>query len=83
MECWLYEQMEPFGDLRGDLQAGVVAATLVNLKLKPGAEPLSPSKFVPKWEWKPVAVKVQTLEEQLAVWNMVRMAQNATVKKDD
>ncbi len=77
----MYEQLEPFGDLRGDLQAGVVASTLVNLKLKPGASPLTPDKFFPKIDWKrKEAVKQMSPEEQLAAWNLIIAAQNATLK---
>jgi hypothetical protein len=31
-EWMAYDQLDPFGQVRGDLQAGIVASTLVNLQ---------------------------------------------------
>lgn len=50
-EWQAYYAMEPFGQERGDLQAGVVASTVVNLFKEKGDEPSQPSDF--KLEFKP------------------------------
>lgn len=34
-ECMAYDQMEPFGGPRGDLQAGIIAATITNMLRDP------------------------------------------------
>lgn len=78
LECMLYEQMEPFGGLRGDLQAGIIAATLVNLKLPRGSTPYMPDAFMPKWEWKPkTATEPMSVPEQIEQWNLIRTLQNS------
>lgn len=41
-----YFQIEPFGQTRADLQAGVVASTLVNIWSKKGARRSVPSDFL-------------------------------------
>lgn len=51
-EWMAFYQVEPFGDVRGDLQAGIVASTLANVyrdrKKKP--KPYNPEEFMPKFE---------------------------------
>ncbi|MCB0073270.1 MAG: DUF4035 domain-containing protein [Caldilineaceae bacterium] len=51
-EWMAFYQVEPFGDVRGDLQAGIVASTLANVyrdrKKKP--KPYKPEEFMPKFE---------------------------------
>lgn len=45
---WLaYYQVEPFGEFRADLRAGIITSNLMNLHLKKGAKPLQPSDFMP------------------------------------
>jgi len=48
---WLaFYDLDPFGDQRGDLQAGVVAAAIANYAGKVrsnGAGPASPTEFMP------------------------------------
>jgi hypothetical protein len=40
-------QLEPFGDLRADLRAGIVAATVANVNRAKGTSPAKPSQFMP------------------------------------
>jgi hypothetical protein len=51
---WLaYDSIEPIGDRRGDIQAGVVASTISNLirgAFSRDAEMLGPLDFVPRFE---------------------------------
>jgi hypothetical protein len=48
---WLaYYERDPFGDARGDLQAGIVAAAVANYAGKTrsaGSGPASPAEFMP------------------------------------
>lgn len=45
-EWMAYYKLEPFGQERGDLQAGLVAATVVNLFKDKGSKAASPADFV-------------------------------------
>ena len=45
-EWMAYYGLEPFGELRGDLQAGIVASTMVNMLSGKDAKKLSPGDFV-------------------------------------
>lgn len=42
--------VEPWGEWRGDLQAGVVAATVANCHRGKDAAPFRPSDFIPRPE---------------------------------
>ena len=64
IECMLYEQIEPFGDRRGDLNAGYICATIANVNRGERVEPFSPFDFMPKWDEKPKPKK-QSGQEQL------------------
>lgn len=48
LEWWYYDQLDPFGGVRGDVQAGVIASTLANInrdtKRKP--DPFTVQDFV-------------------------------------
>ncbi len=47
-----FYRQEPFGDTRGDVQAGIVAATVANMAGRTRTQQsgaASPSDFVPKW----------------------------------
>lgn len=46
-ECMAYDQMEPFGDMRGDLQAGIIASTIANFAGKISKKEVNPSDFMP------------------------------------
>ena len=48
-EWMAYYRLEPFGEERGDLRAGVVAATVANVNRDPKVrgEPYSPRDFMP------------------------------------
>ncbi len=41
-----YYRLEPFGAERGDLQAGIVASTLINAFQRKGNKPMQPSDFL-------------------------------------
>lgn len=42
-----YDRIEPFGPERGDLRAGIVAATVANVNRGKGQKPFSPTDFMP------------------------------------
>jgi hypothetical protein len=48
VEWRAYYELEPFGQARGDLQAGIVASTVVNLFRSEDAKPVGPSDFLLK-----------------------------------
>ena len=57
---WIaYYSINPFGEYRGDVQAGIIAATIANANPYRGknAKPLQPSDFFPKWDKKQEAKK--------------------------
>lgn len=61
---WIaYAQLEPFGEARADLRAGIVASTMANTARDPKKrkKPFEPEEFMPQFDKEP-----QTLEEQKA-----------------
>lgn len=65
MELMIAHQMEPFGDLRGDYQAGTIAAMIANVNRKPNSKPFGPDDFLLfKGPPKP---KQQTPEEMIRI----------------
>lgn len=57
-----YYGVEPFGDERADLRAGIVACTIANIHLKKGKDPLSALDFMPFAE-KPRNVAAERLRK--------------------
>lgn len=51
-EWFAYAQVEPFGEARADLRAGIVASTVANTArdTKKRQEPFKPSEFMPSFE---------------------------------
>jgi len=44
---WIaYNRIEPFGEERADLRAGMIASPLINIQLKKGATPTKPSQWL-------------------------------------
>lgn len=48
-EWMAYHELDPFGGERGDLQAGIIAATLANVNRSKGTQPYKPGDFMPKF----------------------------------
>ena len=46
-EWMAYAKLEPFGDLRADLRAGIVASTVANAQRGRKRRPLKPEDFMP------------------------------------
>lgn len=71
----LYEAIEPFGDRRGDIQAGMLASVLANIHRGKDTRPFSPTDFIPKFDLP--ERRPQTPEEQLNFMLMIQKIQNA------
>lgn len=52
-EWMAYDLVEPFGDGRGDVQAGVIASTIANVHRSKNARPYRPTDFVPRYGEQP------------------------------
>lgn len=79
-EWMILEQIEPFGDRRGDLHAGQICATLANIHRDEKTRPFTALDCIPKWESpRPKAQEPATqLERFLAIQKM----QNARMNYD-
>ena len=49
-EWMAFYSLEPFGDIRGDLQAGIVASTIANANSGKGSRTFQPADFMPLME---------------------------------
>jgi len=75
---WLaYMRINPFGEERADLRAGIVASTIANVNRGKGQRAFNPSDFMPDFDRTP---KRQTLAQQKAVFKMFAQAHNAALK---
>jgi hypothetical protein len=48
-EWMIYDKLEPFGDSRGDIQAGIISASVYNSQGGNKGKAYSPSDFIPKF----------------------------------
>ena len=54
MRQWLaYDQLEPIGETRADLRAGIIASTIANVQRSKGAAAYKPGDFMPKFAQPP------------------------------
>ena len=69
-----YAGLEPFGEERADLRAGIVAATVANAARDPKVQrdPFTPEEFMPKFESEDSTE--QTPEQMLALVEMLNAA---------
>ena len=79
-ECFIYEQIEPFGGRRMDIQTGILASTVANILCGQKKKQFMPEDFMPSWEPKPEA-KPQTPEQQLRTFKLVQQVQNALIRE--
>lgn len=56
-EWFAYNQGDPIGAIRGDLQAGIVASTVANCHRAKNAKPFEPGDFMPLVEKAPQSVE--------------------------
>lgn len=68
-EWMAYEQLEPFGETRADLRAGIVASTVANHGMAELKRPARPSDYMPFMEKAEPAgpVLLQDAEKQSAL----------------
>lgn len=64
-----YDRIEPFGDGRADLRAGIVASTVANTARDPKkrARPFAPREFMPRF-------RAQSWQDQLAIVEVINAA---------
>lgn len=69
-----YAGLEPFGEERADLRAGIVASVVANTARDPKAQrdPFTPQEFMPKFESK--EAPEQTPEQMLSIVEMLNAA---------
>ena len=72
-EWQAYYQVEPWGEERADLRAGIVASTIANVNRGKGQKPFKPSDFMPDFEPK----KPQTAEQMAAFMTKFTAMHNA------
>jgi len=70
---WLaYQELEPFGEERADLRAGIISATVANTARDPKKrrKPFRPAEFMPEFGPK----KEQSWQDQLSIVEMLNAA---------
>lgn len=75
-EWMAYERVEPFGVVRENLHAGIVAATVANVNRGKHQKPFQPGDFVLEFG---KGREEQTVEQMMAQLGMMATAQNAMV----
>jgi len=74
-EWMAYDQIEPFGESRADLRAGIIAATTANVWRGDDVEPFEPSDFMPVFSAENEAAdEPQTWQEQMILVEMLNTA---------
>ncbi len=74
----IYESIEPFGERRADMQAGMVCAAIYNQhRTKDSDRFWTYLDFIPQWDPKPEVR--QSPEEQLNMFLAIQTQQNAIV----
>jgi hypothetical protein len=66
-EWQCFYAMEPWGEERADIQAGIVASTLANAWRAKGQRPYKVEQFIPQW-W---SQKEQSAQDQIAMCKML------------
>lgn len=77
-EWMAYSQVEPWGEERADLRAGIVASTVANTarNAKKRHKPFKPEEFMPTFER-----KTQTMEQQQEIARMFARAGLGKIKR--
>ena len=65
-EWMAYDQVEPFGEWRADLRAGIVASTIANALRGRGSRPFRPEDFIPQFA--PGSTREMSVEETIATF---------------
>lgn len=73
-----YARLEPFGELRADYRAALIASVIANVNRGSKQKPYTLEDFLLKFAEEPV--RKQTVEDQLAVAKMIAMMYSTTDK---
>jgi hypothetical protein len=70
---WIaYSRVEPFGEERADLRAGIIASVIANAhRDRKRGKTFRPSDFMPKFGQRP---KVQSVEEMIEIARQITLA---------
>lgn len=72
-EWMAFDQVEPIGGRRGDLQAGVVAATVANVNRAKGQRAYAVTDFVPEYGHRQETLDADALvTQQLGIWQALK-----------
>lgn len=74
---WLaYNEIEPIGEGRADLRAGIIASTMAEIHRDPKKrqKPFEAAEFMPDFDRAGAADDEQTPEQQLTIVEMINMA---------
>lgn len=74
-EWMAFDELEPFGEQRGDLRSALVAMTVANAQRGPKQKPFTIQDFLLKFE--PAERRKQTWQEQHAIMQMIADAMKA------
>ena len=82
-EWMVYYELEPFGEERADLRAGIVASTVANVNRDPKKQkkPYSPQEFLPQFEGGAGAKEQKSLEALRRKWERVVAAMGGGEQK--
>jgi len=72
-EWMAYYELEPFGEERADLRAGIIAATIANVNRSKKQRAFQPAQFMPKFGGEPEK-ETQSWQQQLAIVQMLNAA---------
>jgi hypothetical protein len=76
-EWFAFDQVEPIGGRRGDLQAGVVAATVANVNRAKGSREYRITDFVPEYGKREETIIAEALVmQQVGLWNALKSRTN-------
>ena len=64
-EWMAYSRVEPWGEERADLRAGIVASTIANVNRGKDKKPYKPQQFMPDFEPVDEATRVQRMLESV------------------
>jgi len=74
-----YEMVDPFGEYRDDLRAGIVASTIANANRPKGKRAYKPEDFMPRF----ADQEQQSIAEMHAVFREFAEAHNAALREKE
>jgi hypothetical protein len=78
-EWQAWYELNPWGEDRADLRAGIIASTIANTNRGKGQKAFKPSDFMPEFDKPPP--KPQTQAEMASLMNVFAARQNAYVAR--